>query len=115
AAEPHDRAVALSISGLFPAPARLPPVHDLALVPERMRLEHRVLGFDQVLPVGEQLVVGEHHPAPGRPRSQVPPLGRHSVLLSSPPTVWPMRRSSWLACALDRARAGSRALSGETA
>ncbi len=67
AAEPHDRAVALAITGRLAATAGLPAVHDLALVPERMRLEHRVFGFDQVLPVGEQLVVGADNAGSQRP------------------------------------------------
>jgi hypothetical protein len=63
-AEPDDRAVAVSTSGGLPAPPGLPAVHDLALVPERVRLEYRVPGLDQVLPIGEQLVVGVDHAGP---------------------------------------------------
>ena len=87
AAQPHDRAVAVPVAGRLAAPAGLPAVHDLALVTEGVRLEHRVLGFDQVLPVGEQLVVGGDHAAPERTGGQVRPLlgvGVHvSVLVIS--------------------------------
>ena len=82
AAEPHDRAVA---AGLAPS-AGLPTVHDLALVPEGVRQEHRVLGFDQVLALGEQFVVGMDHAAPQSPGGQVrPPLGvgAHVSILKS--------------------------------
>ena len=54
-AEAHDRGV---IAGLAPPP-RLPPVVDLAAVPEwDVRVEPGRAGQDQVLPLGERLVVG---------------------------------------------------------
>ena len=83
AAQAHDRAVAARLA----PPAGLPAVHDLALVAERVRPEHRVLGLDQVLPLGEQLVVGVDHAAAERPAGQVRPrlltfLVHDSALLS---------------------------------
>jgi hypothetical protein len=82
AAEPDDRVVAAGLA----APAGLPAVHDLTLVPEGVRQEHRVLWFDQVLAVGEHFVVGVDHPAPERPGGQVRPLrgvGAHVSILKS--------------------------------
>ena len=65
-----SRTIAWSRAGLAAA-AGLPPVVDLALVPEVSGREDRRLGPDQVLPLGEQLVVGVHHAAGERPRGQV--------------------------------------------
>ena len=69
-AEPHDRVV---MPGLAAAPG-LPAVVDLALVAERARGESRRLRLDQVLLLGEQLVVGEHHAPAQLAGSQV---GQH--------------------------------------
>ncbi len=41
-----------------PAAAGLPAVHDLALVAEVLRVEDGGLGLEEVLPLGEELVVG---------------------------------------------------------
>src|SRR5204862_2986370 len=64
---------AVPITGRLPPSARLPAVHNLALVAERVRPERRLLRLDQVLPLGEQLVVGVDHAAAERPAGQVGP------------------------------------------
>src|SRR5262249_59277155 len=85
---PHTAPAGPDVRGTaarLPPPARLPAVHDLALVAERVRPEHRLLRLDQVLPLGEQLVVGVDHAAAERPAGQVRP--RLLVLAAHPVTV----------------------------
>ena len=91
-AEPHDRVV---VAGLAPA-AGLPPVVHLALVARSPRGEDGGLGPDEVLPLGEQLVVGVHDAAAERPRGQVGQRREvgHRVLIPARP----LRRVMPLPC-----------------
>src|SRR5690606_41828103 len=61
------------VRGGAAAAAGLPAVHDLALVAEVPRVELGALGQDQVLPLGEELVVG------GDDRGAEPPVGEVGV------------------------------------
>src|SRR5581483_7986554 len=108
-------AVTLPITGLLPAAPRLPAVHDLALVAERVRLEHRVFRLDQVLPLGEQLVVGVDHAAAERPPGQVRPGLAVLFIRHGLPTVLPRRLVTALVHARPIASASrSRAISRPT-
>src|SRR4051812_15927661 len=82
-AQPDDRLV----HARFPAAPGLPAVVHLALVAEGVRLEHRLRRPDEVLPLGEGLVVGPHHrtaePADGHVRELFP--GHDQTLAPSPP------------------------------
>lgn len=65
-----------------PAPRRLPglpAVHDLALVPEVLRVEDSPLAHQQVLPLREELVVGRDHPGPQPPVGEVDQVGGGEV------------------------------------
>lgn len=64
------------------APRRLPglpAVHDLALVPEVLGVELGPLGQEQVLALGEELVVGGDDPGPELPVGEVGVLGEGEV------------------------------------
>src|SRR5215470_19903579 len=67
ASEPHDRVV---VPGVTAAPG-LPAVVDLALVAERAGCEPRRFGLDQVLLLGEELVVGVDDAAAERPGREI--------------------------------------------
>ncbi len=62
--EAYERPVVVLVGGVRLGGARtapaagLPPVHDLALVPEALGVEFRGLRLEQVLALGEELVVG---------------------------------------------------------
>lgn len=53
------------------AAAGLPAVHDLALVAEVLGAELGASGDEQVLPLGEELVVGGDHPGAQAPVGEV--------------------------------------------
>ncbi len=84
-AEPDDRPVVVLVVGVrLPgadaAPAAgLPAVHDLALVPEGVRAELGGRGDQQVLGVGEGVLVGGDHPGAEQPGGQVDQLGERCV------------------------------------
>jgi hypothetical protein len=67
AAQPNDRVV---VPRVATAPG-LPAVVDLAFVPEGLRRELRQPGLDQVLLLGEELVVGVGHAPAERSRSEI--------------------------------------------
>src|SRR5499427_6916815 len=79
-AEPDERPV---VPGL-PAAAGFPPVHDLALVPERVRPEGRRLGPEQVLLLAEELFAGREHPGAEPPRGQVHMRVGHGLVSNLP-------------------------------
>src|SRR6266568_2788788 len=93
--EPDDGPV---VAGL-PAAAGLPAVVDLSLVAERVRVEHRRLRPDEVLPLGEQLIIGGDDAAADGAYGQVGQLGEVHGGHASPramsrpcgcsPTGWP--------------------------
>src|SRR5215472_16061218 len=91
AAEPDDRPV---VPGLTAAPG-LPAVVNLALVAELRRRERRRVGLDQVLLLGEELVVGGDHAAAERPGREVGHGGEAGFghvgdsLVRSRPACWP--------------------------
>src|SRR5262249_61992784 len=76
-----------------PAAARPPPVHDVALVPERVRAEGRRAGAEQVLLLAEELIAGRDHPGAQPPRGQVHMRVRHGLVSNLPagagPASWP--------------------------
>src|SRR5215831_14744363 len=75
-----------------PAPAALPPVHDLALVPERVRAERGPLGTEQVLLLAEELIAGGDHPGTQAPGGQVHMRVRHCLVSSLPAGAAPAAR-----------------------
>src|SRR5215471_10742352 len=75
-----------------PAPAALPPVHDLALVPERVRAERGPLGAEQVLLLAEELIAGGDHPGAQAPGGQVHVRVRHCLVSSLPAGAAPAAR-----------------------
>ena len=64
----HDRPV---VTAFVTAATSLPPVVHLSLVAEVLGIEQRSIGLDQVLALGEQLVVRCGDAAAERPRSQI--------------------------------------------
>ena len=84
-AEADERPVVVLVGGVrlvgrdAAAAAGLPAVHDLALVPEVLGVELGRLGLEQVLALGEELVVGGDHARAEAPVGEVGVLGEGEV------------------------------------
>ncbi len=88
--EPHDGVV---VAVIAPSPG-LPAVVDLALVAEFVWVEERFLGVDEVLALGEELVVGGAHAAAERSRGEIGKLGELVAHWGTPCRASVRRRAS---------------------